>query len=112
MSAQSDDYIAKRTEFDKIQRDRDAIIEFLVKAVDQLKSHPDRFSFSNTPGSSPGEVILSGSFSSVDGNKWPTAERIQAQLIQWHEAKRQLLDAWRGVPDSERGALQPPPAAQ
>jgi hypothetical protein len=109
MSVQSDNYIAKRIAFNEIQRERDALISFLVSTIAEMNQSPETFHFANTPGGLPPEVTMSRNSPNIDGRRWPTAEDIQSQVIKWHAAKREMLEAWRGVPEAEHGALQPPP---
>jgi hypothetical protein len=109
MSTESDNYIAKRGEFIRVQRERDSVIQYLVQVTDSIKTNPEKFSFSNIKGAAglPAEVALSRV--SADANKWPTAEDIQQRLLTWHKAKDQMIDAWHRVPEEEQQALQSPP---
>ena len=109
MSAQSDNYIAKRLAFNEVQRERDALIAFLVSTIGEMNQRPETFHFANTPGALPPEVTMSRN-PPIDGNRWPGAEQVQSQFVKWHEAKRELMEAWRGVPEAERSVLQPPPS--
>ena len=108
MSAQSDNYIAKRKEFEQAQKDRDQIIGKVVAVAAGLQSHPDKFNFSNIPGGFPPEVIMNRASPSVDGNRWPTATEIQNALVQWHQSRQAMFNAWEAIPREDRSAFQPP----
>ena len=84
----------------------------LLRTVsDALTQTRGRFSFSNTSVGFPMEVIMSQASRSADGNDFPTAQKINEALADWHDAKKNLSSIWHSLPQAQRDALKPPPAA-
>lgn len=108
MSAEIDNYIAKRAAFDDAALKREAVIAVVATVYSGLQ-RPDKFMFANIEGKFPAEIVMGTDSVSADARTWPTAQHIQDALAHWHKAKFELDQTWRAIPQDQRSALKPPP---
>ncbi len=86
-----------------------AAIESMVKRVadgaNKLGSW-ESVVVSNIPGASfpEGNLRLT-----IAGDQWPSGQDIADTLLAYHKAEGAARGAWNRVPESQRGALRPPP---
>ena len=113
MSEQTDQYIAKRTAFVSARDEVEKLIQGMASVVHALHQNPERFAFSNVPGSAfPPEVIMSVNSVTADAKVWPTAAEINEKLAKLHATKSEMIDAWSRLSDAEQDSMQPPPGVQ
>lgn len=100
-------YLDAVRQLDAITDDLNATVATVATVAEALRTKPARFLFSDIVPELPPDVVL-GHTTRVEGDKWPTAERIQEVLLAWHVARKQVLAAWGAVHKADQAHLRPP----
>jgi hypothetical protein len=100
-------YLDAMHQLDEVTDELGGIVSVIGAVAEALKSKPARFMFSDITPELPSEVVL-GHATRVEGDKWPSAEKIQDLLLRWHTAKKQALAAWSAISKSDQSHLKSP----
>jgi len=100
-------YLDATRQLDEISDELNTVVSVVVTVAEALKTKPARFIFSDVAPDLPPEIVL-GHATRVEGDKWPTAERIQELLLAWHNARKQVLTAWASVHKADQAHLRSP----
>lgn len=105
----TDAYLDAKTAFERIDKRISDMGGRIGKVAQALNLTRSVFCFSNTPGGFPPETVMGRNSISDDGNTWPSATAINADLVEWHTAKQAMNRAWDAIPQERRDGLKPPP---
>ena len=88
-------------------RDAQAVASFIIDAAGKLRDWR-KVAISEGKRGFGGHLLGAPSISSKG---WPSADRLEEVLLNWHEANKAVRTAWLAVPDDRRSGLTPPNAA-
>ncbi len=100
-------YLDAMRQLDDLTDELGGIIGIVGAVAEALKTKPARFMFNDTAPELPAEVVL-GHATRIEGDKWPSAEKIQELLLRWHNAKKQALSAWAAIHKADQAHLKSP----
>jgi hypothetical protein len=103
-------YLEERASATKAAEKLNDYIKAMESVVGALRNHRDTFHFTNLAN---GHGILEGRVKmqkTQDARLFPTAEKIQDALNDYWRASDATWAAWKAMPESQRGGVQPPPA--
>lgn len=97
-------YISTLLEYRNAISKLDDYSNTLRNVAHQLATSRDNFAITNT-----GIGLPIAPRNTINGDEFPDAKAVQAALKAYHDAKRELMNAWQAVPDDLKGGLQQPP---
>ena len=105
----ADAYLAARAAFERANANVSNLGTRIARIGEALKINRGSFCFSNVQGGFPAEVVMGRQSITDDGNTWPSATAINASLVEWHQAKQAMLNAYGSIPQDQRSGVVPPP---
>lgn len=82
------------------------MVQIVSSGAALLRNNWKRTMMSNVDGGFPAEIALSSK--SFNGREWPTGQQLADVLVRYHNACRNLQNAYRAIPDSQRAVVQEP----
>ena len=104
----ADAYLAARAALIATREEVKLVGQLILRAGGGLTTRPTMFAFANTVIGLPEEASLSPDSIIIDGNEWPTAEKIMALLATLHRQTEEMLRIWAALPADIRSHLREP----
>ncbi|MCG8440360.1 MAG: hypothetical protein MI723_00990 [Caulobacterales bacterium] len=103
-----------RLRFQEIDEELDRCVAALEYVAAQLKRQRSMCGFFQSGQDRGSNALVFESLAEEPGRarEWPSAEKIQRLLSQWHLHKGEVDRLWRAMPEEDRARLPAPDAAE
>jgi hypothetical protein len=92
---------------ERAEREAERIVGIIMDIATRLRNWK-QVHVSNVGVNFPVEVTATRS-PEINGNAWPTARQLAEALSQYHSTLHEVGNAYRRIPENQRGVVQPPP---
>lgn len=103
------EYLESRARFVDLDKDIDNIANLFKEAERNLDFNRNNFMFANTAEGMPEGVVLNPQHKKFNAEQWPTPQKINEKLGEWHREKKKLVDLWNNIDQPKKDGLSSPP---
>lgn len=107
MAGEVEKYIAANAAYIKTGQLLAPLIRAVVSVGHALEHYPEGFSFTGTEAAITPQ-IATHQRRGLSAQEWPSAERLQIALSNWHQAYGEANAAWNAVPKETQASLRSP----
>lgn len=102
-------YLNAKAKHDSAEQTIASLISRLDEVTSALRKDPGSISVTNVKDSVTAEAAADGY--NLDGNEWPSAQKIAETLAALNQARQEATKAWAGISEAERSKLPPLPTS-